>query len=311
LTRLLSHYPHPTPRSQSRKQQHRRPGRRRARCRPQGDADHQLGVRRCLSVCFCVNAHSHVYSLTIPTPPLACSLGGNTIRDQGASALAAILKETQITHMKCAAAPECSLSCQCPLTLATPHLCSLGNNQLCGLDYDGRGIYTAEGITKLCDGLKGSAVTSLECAAAPKCLPFCQRPLTCLLSHYPHPTPRSQYRTQQHQSQGHFRPRCRPQGDEDHRAQVRIRPRVFAFLSAPVDTPALSRSLPCSSLTVWGTTTSEPRAPPRSPPSSRRRRSQTWGAPPPECLLLCQCPLTRLLSHHPHPSLQSPRQHDR
>jgi len=43
----------------------------------------------------------------------------------------------------------------------------LGGNQLCGLDEDGDGTYTAEGITKLCEGLKGSAVTSLECAAAP------------------------------------------------------------------------------------------------------------------------------------------------
>ena len=45
---------------------------------------------------------------------------------------------------------------------------SLANNQLCGLDHRGRGTYTTEGITKLCEGLKGSAVTSLGCAAAPK-----------------------------------------------------------------------------------------------------------------------------------------------
>ena len=45
---------------------------------------------------------------------------------------------------------------------------SLADNQLCGLDPRGRGTYTAEGITKLCEGLKGSAVTSLGCAAAPK-----------------------------------------------------------------------------------------------------------------------------------------------
>ena len=41
---------------------------------------------------------------------------------------------------------------------------SLRWNQLCGL---GEGTYTTEGITKLCEGLKGTAVTSLECAAAP------------------------------------------------------------------------------------------------------------------------------------------------
>ena len=39
-----------------------------------------------------------------PTLPLAHSLGGNNIRAEGASALAAILKETQITSLGCAAA---------------------------------------------------------------------------------------------------------------------------------------------------------------------------------------------------------------
>ena len=43
-------------------------------------------------------------SLTIPTPPLAHSLERNNIRAEGASALAAIFKETQITELKCAAA---------------------------------------------------------------------------------------------------------------------------------------------------------------------------------------------------------------
>ena len=33
-----------------------------------------------------------------------------------------------------------------------------------------KGTYTAEGITKLCEGLKGSSVTSLECAAAQRSL---------------------------------------------------------------------------------------------------------------------------------------------
>ena len=48
-----------------------------------------------------------------------------------------------------------------------PFLDSLAENQLCGLDLMGRGTYTAKGITKLCEALKGSAVTSLECAPAP------------------------------------------------------------------------------------------------------------------------------------------------
>ena len=48
-----------------------------------------------------------------------------------------------------------------------PSLGSLASNQLCGLHGERRGTYTTEAITKLCEGLKGSAVTSLECAAAP------------------------------------------------------------------------------------------------------------------------------------------------
>ena len=43
----------------------------------------------------------------------------------------------------------------------------LGGNQLCGLDREGGGTYTPEGITELCKGLKGSAITSLKCTAAP------------------------------------------------------------------------------------------------------------------------------------------------
>ena len=42
----------------------------------------------------------------------------------------------------------------------------MGLNYLCGIN-NGRGTYTTEGITKLCEGLRGSAITSLECAAAP------------------------------------------------------------------------------------------------------------------------------------------------
>ena len=42
----------------------------------------------------------------------------------------------------------------------------MAENQLCGLDRY-RGTFTAEGITALCEGLKGSSVTSLRCVAAP------------------------------------------------------------------------------------------------------------------------------------------------
>ena len=43
----------------------------------------------------------------------------------------------------------------------------MAGNQLCGLDYEGFGTYTAEGINALCEGLKGSAITSLKCARPP------------------------------------------------------------------------------------------------------------------------------------------------
>ena len=46
-----------------------------------------------------------------------------------------------------------------------PSLGSFANNQLCGVNWRGGGTYTVEGITKLCEALKGSAVTSLKCAA--------------------------------------------------------------------------------------------------------------------------------------------------
>jgi hypothetical protein len=59
----------------------------------------------------------------------------------------------------------------------------LGRNELCGVNYHGNGTYTADGITKLCEALKGSAVTSLKCAATPERLLLCQRPLTALRTH--------------------------------------------------------------------------------------------------------------------------------
>ena len=42
-----------------------------------------------------------------------------------------------------------------------PFARSLSKNKICGIDQNGFGTYTAEGFTALCEGLKGSAVTSL------------------------------------------------------------------------------------------------------------------------------------------------------
>ena len=58
----------------------------------------------------------------------------------------------------------------------------MAENQLCGLNEDGEGTYTAEGLTKLCEGLKQSAVTSLECATR-VFAPMSQRPVTFLSTH--------------------------------------------------------------------------------------------------------------------------------
>ena len=52
------------------------------------------------------------------------------------------------------------------MTLLFCHADSLADNALCGVKY-GEGTYSTEGITKLCEALKGSAVTSLKCAAGP------------------------------------------------------------------------------------------------------------------------------------------------
>ena len=103
---------------------------------------------------------------------MLCSIGYNNIGDTGASALAAILKETMISNLECAATLKVFAFLSAPIDTASSPFGSLTNNQLCGLDFQGQGTYTTEGITKLCEGLKGSAVTSLKCAAAPECSPF-------------------------------------------------------------------------------------------------------------------------------------------
>ena len=61
-------------------------------------------------------------------------------------------------------------------------------------------------------------------------------PLTLLLSHHPHPNPRSQSRGELHQIRGHLCARCHPQRDKDNQPLVRCR-LVFAFMPAPIDTP--------------------------------------------------------------------------
>jgi hypothetical protein len=160
--------------------------------------------------------------------PSLGSLRGNDLDDEGVSALAAVLKETKIVSLECAAAPECSLSRQRPLTLLTT---------------------SHTPLLAVCE----------RTSSVPR-----EQPLS----------PRASRATR----------RCnywsRPLG-------ARTSSQVFAFLSAPIDTPTLSPSPPHSSLAVSEATASEMRVPPRSQPSSRRRRSPTWSAPPPQSVRFC------------------------
>ena len=100
--------------------------------------------------------------------PFACSIAYNGIGDEGASALAAVLKETQIQKLECAAAPERSLFCQCPLTHTCPLTVpppiprSIGNNRI-----------GAEGASALAAILKETQITTLECATPPQIVRFC------------------------------------------------------------------------------------------------------------------------------------------
>ena len=62
-------------------------------------------MRRCSRVFPFLSAPTDTPTLSpFPTLPLAHSLGANDIRAEGTTALAAILKETQITNLGCAAA---------------------------------------------------------------------------------------------------------------------------------------------------------------------------------------------------------------
>ena len=104
------------------------------------------------------------------------NLESKGIGEPGAIVLSKLLPSAvALTSLKCACRPRVFAFMSAPvdtptLSPSSPHSYSLANNKLCGLYYfcgEVEGTYTAEGIKKLCEGLKGSAVTSLKCAAAP------------------------------------------------------------------------------------------------------------------------------------------------
>jgi len=120
-------------------------------------------------------------SLMLPTAASVRHLGvrSNRIRAEGATKLAAILNETKITTLDLRQndlGPEGGAALAEGLKgNSTLQSLNLAGNTLCGLDYVGRGAYKVQAITKLCEALKGSAVTSLECAAAQECSLPCER----------------------------------------------------------------------------------------------------------------------------------------
>ena len=123
-------------------------------------------------------------------PVETIDLSGKGLTAKSAIFIASCIQENGVLKkLKCANSPHVLAFVSAPID-TTSFLGSLSGNELCGINFfTGNGTYTTEGITKLCEGLKGSAVTSLKCAAAPECSLPCQRPLTRLLSHHPHPTP--------------------------------------------------------------------------------------------------------------------------
>ena len=183
-----------------------------------------------------MSAPIDTHSLTVSILPLARSLECNGIGAEGATALAAVLNETKITNLKCAATPELFTFVSAPIDTPSPILPlarSLRGNQI-----------GAQGATALAAILNETKITNLKCAAAPK---------------------------------------------------------VFAFVSAPVDTPTLSLFLSYPSLAVSDATTSEPRAPLCWLPSCTRRRSPTSSAPPPlEAFAFVSAPLD---TASPHPAV--------
>ena len=77
--------------------------------------------RRPACLPFCQRPLTRTCPLTVP-PHIPCSIRYNRIGDEGASALAAVLKETKISHLECAAAQYSVRFCvSAPLTSLRPH----------------------------------------------------------------------------------------------------------------------------------------------------------------------------------------------
>ena len=80
-------------------------------------------MRRRLVLTFVSAPLTRLLSHSSLLSPIPCSLDDNDIGPKGASALAAVLKETMISNLKCAAAPaKCSFVSAHPLTHKSEHV---------------------------------------------------------------------------------------------------------------------------------------------------------------------------------------------
>ena len=91
----------------------------------------------------------------------------------GVNALCEMLKvNTTLQSIKCASQTQFLASLNSsllgPVNATLSVLLSLSNNQLCGVNRDGYGTYTAEGITQVAEALKvNKTLQSIEYAAEP------------------------------------------------------------------------------------------------------------------------------------------------
>eukprot|EP00964_Phaeocystis_antarctica_P119624 scaffold83337_cov64-Phaeocystis_antarctica.AAC.5 len=149
---------------------------------------------------------------------------------------------------------------------------NLDNNALCGLYYDDdddeddlKGTYTAEGITALCDGLKGSAITSLRCAVTPRVFAFMSAPIdTPTLSPFPILPLAHSLGGNEIGAEGASALAAILNETKITNLKCAAAPEVFAFVSAPVDTPQHPRLHPVCSQSAS--------QPPQSRSRSRSRR---------------------------------------
>ena len=270
LTRLLSHRSHPAHRLQHREQrpQLRPRGRLHAHLHAQPDADPRTGVRhRPRAFAFVpMPADMHLCPLTVPPPPPPAQYRGQPHRSRGRLRARCHPQKNYDLQPPVRRRPVVFALVSAPIDTCSSLPCgSLYGNELCGCSPN----WSAEGITKLCEALKGSAVTSLECAPAP---------VLDAHSHMPDLSPSPpclQFEGQQaHQHwQRHVRPaqaRGNPSIDQDREPRVRRRLKVFAFVSAPIDTLLPVAAWPRTS-SVASTIAAAAPTPPRASPRCARR----------------------------------------